>query len=337
MLGNSNPRKQRTPPMFLKSIMGRQLGFDPAARRLYSNGSPLDVGALPRARGRDYYVSSGTGAAGSRGENHTEAVTTIDLAVNKCTASQGDRIIVMEGHAETLSNATSLNLDVAGIHIIGLGVGSLRPTITLDTATTATIPVSAANITIENIIFTANFADIVAFFTLAAAANFRLINCTFKATATDMNALYVVDTNATSNAADGLAIIDCEWIEPDLATVGWVKMDGTNAGLDFIGNYSLLGVNNNKSLITVATGKVVTDVRMVGNHTIRLNTDTATGALLFGTDGSTNSGIVADNYSQHADTALELIVTASSGLSLFQNYSSGVNGNSGYIIATIDS
>lgn len=317
------------------SLFGKKLGFDEAG--LLFNMMPLPSAALPRARGRDFYVSSVVGRAGTSAKNPDNAITTIDAAVNLCGASRGDRIILMEGHAETISSATAINLDIAGITIIGIGSGALRPTITLDTATTTTIPVSAANVTIRNVVFSANFADIVSFFTLTTAKHFFLDGCYFKSTATNMNSLYVVDTNATTADADGLRIENCKWIEPDTATVGWIKADGTNDDWRFVNNFSNLGVNNNKSLITAAAGKVITNLQIQGNRTVRLNTDTATGGLLFHTDGSTNSGVVSDNYSQHADTAAELIVTASSGLSLFQNYSSGVNGNSGYIIATIDS
>lgn len=329
--------------MPIKSIHGRELGYDAQTTELVINGARFGVGApVPRARGRDYYVSSTTGQAatattGASGKSYKEAISTLAGAITKVTAGQGDRIIILEGHVETLSSASALTLSKAGVEIIGLGRGVNRPTFTLDTGTDTTINVTAARVKIKNCIFSANFADIVSFFTLTTAKTFTLEDCKFQATATNMNALYVVDTNATTADADGLTIQNCEWVEPDLATVGWVKMDGTNDNVKFNDNYSNLGVQNNKSLITVATGKIVTNLQMLRNRTIRLNTDTATGALLFHTDGSTNSGIVADNYSQHADTAAELIVTASSGLSLFQNYSSGVNGNSGYVIATIDS
>jgi hypothetical protein len=263
---------------------------------------------------------------------------TIDSAVSAGVADRGDVVIVAPGHTEALSNATSLLLDVAGVTIIGLGAGSARPTITLDTATTATIPVSAANVTIKNMIFTANFADIVSVFTLTTAQNFSLEGCYFKATATNMNFLYIVDTDATTGNASGLNIVGCKWIEPDLATLSMVKMDGTNADVTVADNFAQLGVNNNKAaLMTVANGKVVTNLMMAGNRVFRLNTDTATGAILFHTDGSTNSGVVANNFAQHADTAAELLITASSGLGTFQNYASGVAGASGYLLPAADS
>lgn len=263
---------------------------------------------------------------------------TIDAAINECTASAGDKILVMPGHTETLSDATSLNLDVAGISIIGLGAGSLRPTITLDTATTATIPASAADITVENIIITANFADIVSAFTLAAAANFTLRNVYVKATATNMNFLYVVDTSAVTSAASGLTIEGCKWIDADLVCESMVKLDGDNSDVTIADNFVQLGVNDNSAaLMVIADGKSVFNLQMVGNRVFRLNTDTATGAILLHTNQSDNSGIVAHNFAQHADTAAELLITASSGLGTFENFASGVAGASGYVLPARDS
>ena len=294
-------------------------------------------GQLPVAYGDVIFVDSATGNSSGDGSS-LRPFNTIENALNKSGVSAGDIIVVMEGHAETISSATALNADIAGVQVIGQGFGSRRPTITLDTATTTTIPVTVANFAFKNIIFTANFADIVSVFTITTANNFTLENCYFKATATNMNFLNIVDTNATTNDASGLTIRNCKWIEPDLATLSLVKVDGSNADIVIADNFVQLGVNNNvAALMTVATGKVVTNLQMTGNRVFRLNTDTATGAILFSTDGSTNSGIVANNFAQHADTAGELLITASSGLGTFNNYASGVAGASGYILPAVDS
>lgn len=278
-----------------------------------------------------------TGSDGNKG-TYTRPFATLDGAIGMCVANRGDLIVIMPGHAETLSSATALNLDVAGVTIIGLGQGTKRPVFTLDTATTTTIPVSAANIAIKNCIFSANFADIVSVFTTTTAADFLLESCYFKATATNMNFLGIVDTDTTTGNIDGLSIIDCTWIEPDLAALSLVKLDGTADRMTINGNYVNLGVNNNKAaLLTIANGKIVTNLRMEGNKVYRLNTDTATGGILLHTNGSTNTGVVALNYAQHADTAAEILITASAGLAVFNNYASGVVGASGYLLPAVDS
>ncbi len=264
--------------------------------------------------------------------------STIDYAIGKCTAGRGDIIFVKPGHAETISAAGAIAADVANVAIVGLGTGSARPTITLDTATTTTISVSAANVTFKNLIFSANFADIVALFTLTTAANFTMEDCLIKETAVNMNILWLVDTDATTNNADGLALINNAWIEPDTATRAMVKMDGTNDYVVVQDNYVNAGVQNNvATLITIATGKIITNLRCTGNRVYRLNTDTATGGLLITTDGSTNTGIIANNFAQHADTAAEILVTASSGFGFFENRASGVAGATGYVLPAVDS
>lgn len=312
----------------------------------FSNG--VTIRGLPLQQvqpGKVWFVGNSTtvvegGIGGSNGNKGTyqQPFNTLDYAIGRCTAGRGDVIFVLPGHAETISSATALNLDVAGVAIIGLGVGTSRPTFTLDTATTTTIPVSAANITISNCVFTANFADIVSVFTLTTAKNFCLDNVFVKATATNMNFLYVIDTDATTANADGLTVINCDWIEPDAATLSFVKCDGTNDNWYFQDGYLSLGVNNNKaSLIAIATGKILTNAVVDGVTVYRLNTDTATGALLITTDGTTNTGIIRHCHLQHADTAGELIVTASSGFGFIDNRTSGVAGASGYLLPAADS
>lgn len=313
----------------------------------FTNG--VTIRGLPLQQvqpGQVFYVNNSSvlasgGIAGSNGNkgSYQQPFSTLAYASSRCVAGRGDTIFIMPGHAETISSATALALSISGVAILGLGVGTLRPTFTLDTATTTTIPVSANGITISNCIFTANFADIVSVFTLTTAKNFCLDNCSFKATATNMNFLNIVDTDATSNNADGLTIINSRWVEPDLATLGLVKMDGSNINVVIENNDINVGVNNNvATIMAIATGKVVTGAtRIVSNRVYRLNTDTATGGLLVTTDGSTNAGIIALNQCQHADTAAEILVTASSGFAFFDNKASGVAGASGYLLPAADS
>lgn len=77
---------------------------------------------------------------------------TLDYAVGMCTADKGDIILVAPYHAETLSGAADLNIDVSGITIIGIGSGSAMPTFTLGgTAADTTIEINGDNITVSNL------------------------------------------------------------------------------------------------------------------------------------------------------------------------------------------
>jgi hypothetical protein len=72
-----------------------------------------------------------------------------------------------------VSDATSFAAEHAGVAVVGLGAGSLRPTFTLDTANTATIPVRPPTCAFKNCIFKANFLSIAACFTVATAKRIR--------------------------------------------------------------------------------------------------------------------------------------------------------------------
>lgn len=270
-------------------------------------------------------------------DGETRVFQTLDAAVSAATADRGDVIFVMPGHAETISSAGAITLDVGGVKIIGLGTGTARPTFTLDTAATADIVVSDDDISIENCVFVAGFADIANVFDLGAAKNFTLKNCEFKASAADLNFLAIVGTNTTDNAADGLTIKGCKWVEADLATTSFVDVDADIDGLTIEDCYVNLGVNTGDlpALAYVATGKDLTNVRIVGNEVYRLND---ANPLLADPDTTTaNTGIIANNFVRHADTAAELLVTASTNIGFFNNYATAVGGASGYLIPTADS
>lgn len=178
--------------------------------------------------GNVFWVDSGIGSNGNSGKLPTQPFATIDYAVGRCTANNGDIIMVAPGHAEVVSAAGGLDLDVAGITIIGLGRGATQPTVTLDTATTADVDVDAANITVANIHFRANFADIVAAIDVNAT-DFSLLGCRFTEVATDMNALIWVQ-DAAAAGSDRITIEGCHAIALDAANTHFVNFAGTGTG-----------------------------------------------------------------------------------------------------------
>lgn len=261
-------------------------------------------------------------------------LATLVEGLNRATASRGDIVVVGPGHAETYSSSSAITISKAGTAIVGIGAGSSRPTFTLDTAASTTINVTAANVTIHNCILTANFADITAAVTISAT-NFMLSECYIKATAINMNFLSVVKTgSATSNVCDKLTVTGCEWIEPDLATLNLVTVTGTEDRVKISGNTVQIGVNNNvAALLSAATGKIVTNMTISDNRVRRMNTDTATGGIIYATDGTTSTGLVYCNYVKAADVAASILVTASNaGVGMFLNYYTGETDTSGLLL-----
>lgn len=181
--------------------------------------------------GQVFWVSNATTLlTGQRGGSNANKGTfnspfsTVKGALANCVANRGDIIFVKPGHSETISNATDLALNVAGVAVIGLGRGSNRPTFNL-TATSSNIPMSAANMVWWNCLITGGIDAIVAVMTVSAAdcavqLNYRDVTgqCTdCLLTTAGANRLYVDvndydgDTAAGTNA--GIAIVGGDHIE----------------------------------------------------------------------------------------------------------------------------
>jgi len=206
-----------------------------ARSSLFSRRQPGGVYVVDDAMrhpGNVFFVDSGqttTGAdAVGYGRNPDKPFLTIDYAVGQCAASNGDVIYVLPGHAETVSAAAGLALDVIGISVIGVGRGSLQPTVTFDTDADADMDVDAADILVENIHFVANFADIVAMIDVNAD-DFTLRNCRFSQAAADMNALICVQ-DALAGGSDRITIEGCHAMMYDAANTHFVNFAGTGTG-----------------------------------------------------------------------------------------------------------
>lgn len=262
---------------------------------------------------------------------------TLAGAVSLCTAGASDTIVILPGHTETISSATALTISVSGVQILGLGTGALRPTFTLDTAATATINITAANVTFKNCLFVANFADIASCFTLTTAKDFRIDNCEFRDTSSVLNFLALVDTDTTSNNADGITIVDSAWLGLGAtANTCVVKMDGTNNRFQVQRNYFAHAAVTAAAFMPIATGKVVTNLRVLDNIFNFVGATGLTTGMLITTNGSTNSGVIARNFNKNLDATSEILVTASSGFVFFENKSTSVADASGYTLPAAD-
>ena len=303
-----------------------------------SRGVPVEglggIGSPLLTTGNVYHVDSGADAASNNNAatNPKQPAATLDGAIGKCTANNGDVILVAPGHAETISAAAAITFDVAGVTVIGMGVGNSRPTITLDTATSTDIDVTAADVQIHNLIFSMNYADIVEVFDLSAAG-FVVNKCRFVDTATNMNFVDLIKTTTTDNQADRLEFTDNVIISPDTGNNGVIDIGGDLDGLVFNGNSIFMGVANSEAIVSVATGKDITNCEITHNNIYRLNT---AGDLLIDSDTTANSGIIAHNRIGHADTSGEVLIDAD-GVRQFDNLGSATDTASGYVLPAIDS
>ncbi len=279
------------------------------------------------------------GLGGSNGNDGTylRPYSTLAYAVSQAKAGRGDIIMLMPGHAEAVSSSTALTLNIAGVAIVGLGSGDLRPTITLDTANTATINVTAGQVSIVNVLFKANFLAIASLFTLTTAKDFVVNDCEFRDNSSVLNFARIVTTAATSNAANGLQLERCQMYGLGATTAScFVKMVGTNDRVIFRDNYITHKAVTDAGLMPISTGKVVTNLICDRNIMNFVGATSATTGTVITTDGTTNSGILCRNFIQSLDATTEILVTASSGFIFDQNYSSATADTSGYLLPAAD-
>lgn len=179
---------------------------------LYVNQQPgglFGIEDQSLSTGSRFYVHSGTGTDGAGFGLSPDAPTaTVDYAIGLCTASKGDIIYVMPGHAET---TTAIALDVAGVTIRGLGVARNRPTLTSTAAATDLINVTAANCAVRNIRLVGAASACTALIDgSSAATDFICDGCELVAAATPLSLITwsgqrPVITNLTVNqSADGV-------------------------------------------------------------------------------------------------------------------------------------
>ena len=204
--------------------------------------------------GSRFFVHSGTGTDGAGyGQNPEAPVATIDYAVGLCTANKNDIIYVMPGHNEGIIAAAAIDFDIAGISVIGLGSGSLKPTIDYDHAD-ATVAVGADNVTIKNIRFRTSANAVGVGLDIEDGADYAHIDgCEFgwAETATDEFAISIRTNDASNYALIENCIFDAG-AQAAVTAISFVKdTEGTIVRNNiFRGNYSTACINGETTAST---------------------------------------------------------------------------------------
>lgn len=245
--------------------------------------------------------------------------TTLDAAISACTANRGDVIYVAPGHTEAVTS-TSIALDVAGVSIIGIGSGSLKPTLTF-AATDSRINVTAANCTLKNLRLEAAVGDVVtAVLHATAAQNTQYIDIEFYATST-FNFINCYTLGA-ANISDG-----CKWERNYLRTAdaGQLALAVTAAAhndLKFYNNYVVHAAAAAGLLTGGAANFLGLDVK--GNFVQTGQSDGSVGVLVI-TTSTASSGRLVDNDMKTADAAANVAIPVASKVYAARNYIAGAD------------
>ena len=269
--------------------------------------------------GNVYWVNNSTvlaeGAiAGSNGNpgTYTKPFSTVDYAVGRCLAGRGDVIMIMPGHAENVTAAAGIAFDVAGITVMGLGKGNQRPVFTWSgTDSAATVTVSAANITLDNMVFECNDAgdDVVAML-VVSGDDAELSKLEFRQN-DDAALIYVQIADAT----DRCYIHDCRMFAAAAGGNNAITFTGVTTaanGLRIVNNH-IYGHYATGAILCADATQILSDVLIKDNVIVNLSSgDYAIDC----TSGTNMVGVITGN---RVDTSAEATSIRSGGCTLIDN------------------
>ena len=163
---------------------------------------------------------------------------TIAQGLSFAVANRGDIVLVMPGYTENVTAADGLAFNKAGTAVVGLGRGSLKPTITVDTVTGADVNLSADDVLIHNLRFVSDLANVVHCLQVTGA-DCTVDSCEFGTNnATDSFLTSVITTTAAFGFRFTNNIIQME------STVGGVAVsDVAASGIEYLGDNTVIKNN----------------------------------------------------------------------------------------------
>lgn len=274
--------------------------------------------------GKTFYVHSGTGSDTANGRYARTAFATLAKAISMCTANQGDKIIVLPGHTETLASAGNIfSLSVAGISVVGYGTGALTPVFNLGHAD-ATATISAPDCYLSTIKILSTAADVAVGLTMSATADNSVVDlCTFRDSGASLELLVGISVAA---AAHGVKILSNSF--RTTAAAG-----STNAILSAA--VTDLEVANNVAFGKYSAGAMLTSgvlTRATITDNILVNSEAAIALALSGT---TSTGILARNF-LGGTTSIAAALTGNDAMWSYDNKVSGAAGASGLLDPAAD-
>lgn len=186
--------------------------------------------------GQVFWVDSGGPGGDSGNGTYHRPFKTIDYAIGRCTASNGDVIICKAGHAETLTAASAITCDVAGVTIMAApgAVGALRPALTFSsTDNTASVVVSADEVSIIGLLGICGDDGLTAAFVVTGDDSY--IDMEWQDASATVEAACAIQYNTANNVRcilkysgfiagnavlNAIQLIDCDNVEIDIDAYG---------------------------------------------------------------------------------------------------------------------
>jgi len=234
---------------------------------------------LPVTSGNVFFVDAGASRAadGNRGQDPAVPLATIDAAIARCTANNGDMIVVMPGHTE--SPTAAITMDVAGVWVYGLGWGNDRPTVTSSNATNFVL-MSAASCRISNIVFVLGVA------TSTACVNVTAAGCIVEEIETKIHATSQFTNHIMVGAVEDVIIRNNRLLSLITASSNsGIYLDGCDQlqvyGNEIMGHFDIAAIDNvtgtDEALLAVVKRNLV---RNISDSGMAIDMDDAATGLL---------------------------------------------------------
>lgn len=307
------------------------MNFDPMLSGLTAYRTPY--GTLLPPMGRVVAYVRATALADDDANVANLRTPTIAAALSRVTAGRNDIIVVLPGHTENISTANAWSALRANTHIVGLGSGASKPTLTF-TTTAAQLILAAAGVTIRGIQLNFGGGVDVVLGVDVTAADVSLIDCEVITAASSTSRATTV--MRLSSGADRFTMANCFWRGTNGANscVDGIIVNAAVTHLRMLGNFMSFGTTvttvGNVRFATAAATEVLIARNVVANTT-------ASSTACFDFDVAA-TGIFADNrlriLSNQAAGAGGFVGT--SAAMFFENYVTGVVETSGYLAPTAD-
>lgn len=294
------------------------------------NGAPLIPGGGNAPIAPIYFYVNSVGGSNGGDGSMSNPFATLAFALTQCVASKGYTILLMPGHAETVIAAGTITCSVAGVNIVGLGTGSNRPVFTFSTAASASVLISAANVSISNIV------GVSAINALTQPFDIRAAGCTLGLPGAPVewqdpsSALQAVRQVLTTAAADNLSInmrvsgVTSGGTSP----VNCIRLVGCDIGRIFLDFYGRASTSVVEFVTTACTGiEVYGYIYNSGVTNYSKNVvDTVTGSTWYASydDGAAGAPITSGSAAQSSGAtdlqervALKSAATITNGQTLF--------------------
>ena len=192
----------------------------------------------------------------SHGSDPRKPFATIDYALSKMTAGQGDYLIVLPGHTESVTQS----IDVAGIHIMGVVCGGLTPTFR-GSSTADCISIDADDVEFNGFRFGTPVVDAVTA-NINIGADSAVVKNIYSSACSGDTTYNVVDVFSLDAEATNCLIDGVQLWNTTAPVVSWIHFVGTSSNVT-IKNFNAFG--------TVATGGIIDTAKVTFLHLENVN------------------------------------------------------------------